>query len=74
MKQLLIGTMITEGIFGTAAAMKRERHIVVNKDNSRTIIKANISKKDCFILFEKSDLYYYLLDEIPEKEQSFVSM
>lgn len=40
----------------------------------RTIINADIDGKNCFIFFKKGDLYNYLLEHLPEKEQSFVAM
>lgn len=69
-------TMITEGLFGTAAAMKRNQVMpqIKNIDERRTIINADIDGKNCFIFFEKGDLYNYLLEYLPEKEQSFVAM
>lgn len=72
----LSDTMITEGLFGTAAAMKRNQEIPQIKivDERRTIINANIDDKNCFIFFKTGDLYNYLLEQLPEKEQSFVTM
>jgi hypothetical protein len=69
-------TMITEGLFGTAAAMKRNQATPIIKtiDERRTIINADIEGKNCFIFFKKGDLYNYLLEHLPEKEQSFVTM
>lgn len=69
-------TMVTEGLFGTAAAMKRNQVTPQIKtiDERRTIINADIEGKNCFIFFKKGDLYNYLLEHLPEKEQSFVAM
>lgn len=73
----MTNTMINEALFGTAAAMKKGQQPalkVITEDERFTIIKAKINENDSFILFYKSDLYYYLLKQIPEKERSFISM
>ena len=71
-----IDSAITEGIFGTAAAMKQNQSapIIKNIDERKTIINATVNKKETFIFFEGAELYNYLLENIPEKEQSFVAM
>lgn len=72
----LIGTMIAEQLFGTAAAIKSNQQIpkIKNVDERKTIINANIDGESKFIIFEKADVYNYLLETIPEKELSYVSM
>lgn len=74
--QSVAGTMITEGLFGTAAAMKKNQPTQNLKtiDERKTIINATIDGKDTFIFFEGADLYNYLLENIPEKEQSFIAI
>ena len=69
-------TSLTEGLFGTAAAMKNSQIIsnVYTFDERHTILKVKIDNSVKFIVFEKGDLYNYLLEQIPEKEQSFVEM
>lgn len=71
-----INTMITEGILGTAAAMKNIQPIsnIHTIDERHTILKVKINNSDTFIVFQKGDLYDYLLERIPEKEQSFIEM
>lgn len=69
-------TIVAEGMFGTAAAMKRNQVVqdIKNIDERKTIINAIVDGKNSFIFFEGPDLYNYLLETIPEKEQSFVVM
>lgn len=70
-------TMVTEGLFGTAAAMKGNKQPLSNVktvDERRTIINADIDGENTFIFFNKGDLYNYLLERIPQKEQSFLTM
>jgi len=70
----IIGTMVAEELFGTAAAMRANQKIpkIINVDERKTIINARIDGENKFILFEKADVYNYLLENIPEKEISFV--
>jgi hypothetical protein len=70
-------TMVTEGVFGTAAAMKGNKQPLSNVktvDERRTIINADIDGENTFVFFHKGDLYNYLLERIPQKEQSFMTM
>lgn len=69
-------TVIAEGLLGTAAAMKKNQVIqnIKTIDERKTIINVNINDENNFIFFEGAELYHYLLENIPEKEQSFVSM
>lgn len=69
-------TIIAEGLFGTAAAMKRNQVSQEVKiiDERKTIINIDIDGKVNFIFFEGAGLYNYLLENLPEKEQSFVAM
>lgn len=69
-------TIITEGLLGTAAAIKGNQITQETKtiDERKTIINAIINDKNTFIFFEGADLYRYLLETFPEKEQSFVAM
>lgn len=69
-------TMMAEGLLGTAAAMRKNQAVqnIKTIDERKTIINATIDGKNSFIFFEGADLYKYLLEQIPEKEQSFVAM
>ncbi len=70
-------TMVTEGLFGTAAAMKGNKQPLANVktvDDRRTIINADINGINTFIFFHRGELYNYLLERMPAKEQSFLSM
>lgn len=69
-------TVVAEGMFGTAAAMKRNQVVqnIKTIDERKTIINANVEGGSSFIFFEGAELYNYLLENIPEKEQSFVAM
>lgn len=71
-----IETMMTEGMLGTAVAMKKNQtaQSLITIDERRTIINAIIDGKNSYIFFRGSDLYNYLLENLPEKEQSFVAM
>jgi len=76
-KQGVGTTMVTEGVFGTAAAMKGNKQPLSNVktvDERRTIINADIDGENTFVFFHKGDLYNYLLERIPQKEQSFLTM
>lgn len=69
-------TMMTEGLFGTATAMKRNQVVqnIKTIDQRKTIINAIVDEKNSFIFFEGAELYNYLLENIPEKEQTFITM
>lgn len=69
-------TVMAEGLLGTAAAIKKNQPQQTTKtiDERKTIINATIELENKFIFFEGADLYNYLLENIPEKEQSFVAM
>jgi hypothetical protein len=70
------GTVIAEGMLGTAAAMKKNQVVqnIKTIDERKTIINAIVDGKNSFIFFDGADLYNYLLENLPEKEQSFVAM
>jgi len=69
-------TIMAEGMLGTAAAMRRNQVIqnIETIDERKTIINATIDGEISFIFFEGAELYNYLLESLPEKEQSFVAM
>ena len=69
-------TVMAEGMLGTAAAMRRNQVIqnIETIDERKTIINAIIDGKSSFMFFEGAELYNYLLESLPEKEQSFVAM
>lgn len=71
-----IWTSMLEESMGTAVAMQDNQVVPViqNVDDRMTIINATIEKEDSFIFFEDGNLYEYLLQNIPQKEQSFVAM
>lgn len=56
------------------SAMNKLSPDIKTIDERKTIINATIENKNVFIFFEGADLYDYLLENIPEKEQSFVAM
>lgn len=69
-------TMLAENLFGTAAAIKASQAIQSLKtiDQRKTIINYSVDGQERFMFFEGAELYSYLLQEVPEKEQSFVVM
>ncbi|MDR7856059.1 hypothetical protein [Tissierella sp.] len=71
-----IDTMMAENLLGTAAAMKQNQVLqnIKTIDERKVIIKAMIGNKNTYIFFEGAGLYNYLLENLPEKEQSFVAM
>lgn len=74
---MTLGEMVVaEGLLGTAAAMKKNQVLQDTKtiDERKTIINATIEGENKFIFFEGAELYNYLLETIPGKEQSFVAM
>lgn len=72
----LAETVIAEGMLGTAAAMKKNQVIQTSEtiDERKTIIHAKVADKDSYLFFQGPELYNYLLDRLPEKEQTFVAM
>lgn len=68
------GTSIVEGLLGTAAAMRNAQTMskTVSIDERRTIVKVILDGVDRFIVFERGDLYNFLLEIIPEKEESLL--
>lgn len=69
-------TVVAEGMLGTAAAIIKNQVVqnIKTIDERKTIINATMDDKNSFIFFEGADLYNYLLENLPEKEQSFIAL
>lgn len=69
------GAFLTFGAMGAVIANQRNAALdpKLNITDQRiTIIKANLNGKETFIVFDKPDLYNYLIKALPQKEQSFI--